>query len=178
MMSESQTNVATNVVVSSLRDKVKNCLRDFNRARDQSVQKVSSVANLLNKKSYQTAQKVHSALGSSLSAASISFDIDDDLFQCFACLNEAQQTMLNALESLEQYLVEQPTSDDPAFDSSCANDILPHLKQQLLLERSVVIALSNYNENNADYDALVTMVACFKYPPYFRESDLSHILNT
>lgn len=163
----------------AIRDHVKNAMRDIKKNREIVIASVELLANLYNKKSYFSESRVQSALGSIVSPTALTLDIDNDIFHHFSLIHESQSKVLESIDALEKLTEETQKSSSSAagFDLSYLNQLIPQLKQQYLLEKSVVSALAQYNEHNADQDALVSMVACFKYPPYLRESDITHVLH-
>jgi hypothetical protein len=154
---------------------LKNKLREHKRSRQKVSDLVENIANNLNKKTYFTTEKLHASLGSAVKPSLLCQQLDNELFDAFVKLEATQKLQEEQLKALARLI--EISSDDLPVEASALKTILSQLERQLLLEISVSSALMSYEEHPAAQDDLVAMVACFRFSPYIKESDLEHLLS-
>lgn len=162
------------------RDHVKNQLREYKATREKVTATIEKVANLINRKSYYSAAKVQASFGSAVKPSLISHSVDNDLFESLVALQDLHRQAEGTVQALDAILTSagsDPSQQKWSCDPDSVRNVVAQMKQQLLLENFILSSLSRFNEHNVDQDALVTMIACCKFPPYLRESDLEHLLN-
>jgi hypothetical protein len=132
--------------------------------RRKCVSYVERYVSLKNEKGYVSESRMVALLGEAVASININCLFDDELSVVMKDLSKLQEEMILLINSA----VDEIQSDSFAANPSWTSVVLNRLKQQLLLEISIVEKLPSVD----DQDCLVTLIACFKYPPYVRISDL------
>lgn len=161
---------------NNLLDHAKNNFRDFKNCRGKEVELVSSIVNLINKKTYFTAEKVQSAVGSAVKPSAIAFALDNKLFDLFAQLDSLQRQLTESLSLLSDIAASAGAdAESSPLDGSNLQNVVEQMRQQLLLEKSLASSLVSHSDRS-DQDGLLTLLACFQLSPYLRMADIDRIL--
>ncbi len=157
---------------------IKKCLIAYRDSRQHSITQVQHISNVRSKFSYLTNEKLESSVGSSVSASRLNFLLNEELEQHAEKLSRYQNEMKSTLETLTGLVsaVERDNTANLQVDVSFIREVISELAQQTLLEMTIAEKISSYDDSSISSDMLVTMLACFNYPPYLVPSNVELIV--
>eukprot|EP01039_Chlorochromonas_danica_P000141 gene141-149_t len=174
-------------------DVMKNNLREYKNLRDKVLNSVTALLNQLSRRTFFTPDKIDSSLGDAVKPALLAVEIDHQILESFALLEELQGRQEEVIDHLEGLVhsssINSTDNTDPTTeatasslpcDAAALGDVIDQMRQQHLLERTIVSQLSAqqlHSEGTIDQEAFLTLAAAFDYSPYLRLSDLDHLLS-
>lgn len=155
-------------------------LAKFRKERSHSCTLVEGLCNSLNKLSYLSNTNVNSSLGETISPHRLRLIAEAEVYELKIKLENSRSTIKNSLNDLIrrigelEHAAESTLTIELSFLKSTQDEIL----QQNMLEEHAIERLLSFTENpSQDQDALVTIIACFKYSPYCRQATIDALID-
>jgi hypothetical protein len=150
---------------------VQNCAKTYRETRHQVIALVEKAISSRNELSYVSDKKLLDVAGAGLRPSTISLAFEGELASLVRKIEERQQDMLDAVVEMSAAV----DATDPVLlsvDATWLHSLIGTMQQQLTLEMSLSQKLLTLSEQ----DSLVTLLACFKYPPFLRADDLEQLV--
>jgi hypothetical protein len=132
---------------------------------------VQEVVNLRNRLTFLSNDALQKAVGVDVKSSRLTFRLHDRI-------SEVKESMAGVVTELNEaclalsVLAKEEHSIDAQFLQKLINDI----EQQVLLETAISDKILAEDSHLIDQDSIVTMIACFEFPPYLDESNMEAIL--
>jgi hypothetical protein len=151
---------------------------DYIEVRNKMVSIIEKIANLRSRKTFVTIENVQLNLGESVNASRLNVEVDNDLHDLFDELNSDKKNLQQIVLKISSCVADDAmkSSISTFVDIDFVLNLLNQIQQQSLLELNVVELLFDSNNSSMDHDGIITIIACFKYPPYLTIIDLKKIL--
>lgn len=154
----------------------KNYLREIMKCRRKSLETMEKAIGVLVKRShYFSNARLQASLGSTVNPSLYINQLEEDLLDCFLRQEQSQKLIFDNIGLLDDLIVS--SKDDFPFDKSLLDRVIVQLRQQYLLECSIVETLTKFNDQAIEQADLTVMLASFKLSPYIRDTDVEAILN-
>ena len=155
----------------------------FLRKREQLIEAIQRVANTNNRLTFITSQKIADNTSDAVQSSRMTLELSEELLVATEDMVRATAEMESLMNIATEALHTQNNiaginaGKDSAWpvDISYLISLIGNLQQQFLLESNIVETL-RVSIANTNQDSLVTMVACFEYPPYISFSDLQTLI--
>lgn len=161
--------------------KLKSELKEFRINRELLLNNIQGVLNIKNKLTYMTSSMIYQSIGPIVTTSKASYIIEQQLNIEIEDIIITQSKLLNNICNIKEFMNTLLFCNNPnviPIDINFLNKFVFDIQQQFSLENSIIDQIKDLNKNmNIDTDHIVTMIACFEYPPYAHFEDLDAIIN-
>lgn len=133
---------------------------------------IEHIASIRNRLTYLTNEKVDSIISSFVDSSRFSLLFSSELYEISEKIQENQEEMKKLMNKMFE-LSSKYNIDDKTYITNA----LEKMKQQFTLEIKVKNLICNFDDKTINEDAVMSLVACFKYPPYCKDSDLQRLID-
>lgn len=154
-------------------------LTKLRKERGQSCLLVEGICNGLNKLSYLANTNVSASLGETISPHRLRLVAEDEVYELKIKLANNRSAIKSSLDDLTRRIGELEHAESTlTIDWSILKTTLDEILQQHMLEEHAIEGLLSFTDNpSQDQDALVTIIACFKYSPFCRQANIDALID-
>lgn len=154
----------------------KNSVKAYREQRRSLSRLIQEYVNKNNQLTFVSNEMMQSAAGADVKASRSTFRLNDQLEELRSNVTSTLSDVASAIQNMIVSKMKMKASCD--VDQDFIDSILSQIQQQHLLESTVVAKITGMDSLAIDQDSMVTMLACFEYPPYLQEADLDALVST
>jgi hypothetical protein len=180
MKKKPQGKEKANTVYPELFISWKETLRNYLSIRFSIFKLLEQICNVRNKATYISSSRVNASIGAAVDGSRFSLFFDEKLYNLSSEVSQqielGKLSVMNCQTVLES--ISQIESESIPCDKSWMEKIFKDIKQQYELEIIAAKTLCDLDNESIDNDAMVTLLACYNYPPYLNLSETLLILGS
>lgn len=138
----------------------------YKKQREKSTILIEDIINSINRSTFFSTASGRSQLGGFVRSSTLMKSLDEDFYVKFQNLLICREKVRLCAMNLCKLLVEVRYLQE---------ELATKIKQQTALEDLCCSKLNEMGENNIDQDALVSILSCFKFPPYFKSQEIDSL---
>lgn len=164
----------------SLFTKIKAELQKFKSSREKISKQLEKLCNLRNTATFVAPKNIASSIGNTLDPTKFFLLFNEEFFQLtedILCIRNEVDEAIVAYANILQ-ISEKTTTESIPVDHSALSKLLDEMQRQHSVESLAISAACDIENDSIDQDALITLLACFKYPPYLNIYNLDIILSS
>lgn len=154
---------------------LKNYLKKYREQRGKLLQLIQEYVNKTNELTFVNNDMIQSSVGADVKSSRAAFRLNDRLEELSASITLTLSDIAVILQDTMTCRLKIKSSS--SIDEDFVDRVLSQIQQQHLLESTIVDKIVGVDSSAIDPDSMVTMIACFEYPPYLQESDLDAVLS-
>lgn len=154
---------------------LKNAIRKYQGLRSSVLQLIQAFVNKTNQLTFVSSDLIQSSVGTDVKASRATFSLNDQLEELKASIASIQSDIAAVL--LETMICKSKIKASSSVDGDFVCYVIGQIQQQQLLESTILDKIVGSDSSLIDQDSMVTMIACFEYPPYLREADVQALLS-
>lgn len=156
--------------IKSLQDE----LSRYKKLTLQAQQLLESIINHVSQRTSNSNEKNRELFGDALKPSTVFDGLNEEYLDLIDNLNTIRSSLRGSLLKIVNF--SHDTSVKSAIDVDHFQTCIESMKQQALLQENVFSCVEDLNSQNYESDAMVTLLACIRYAPYFDVNALDNLV--
>jgi hypothetical protein len=149
-------------------------LSRYKKLTVQAQQVLQSIIDHVSQRTSNTNEKNREIFGDALKPSTLFDGLNEEYLEFIDNLNSIRTSLKSSLLKIVNF--SHDTSVMSAVDKNHFQSTIESMKQQALLQENVFSCVEDLNSQNYDSDAMVTLLACVRYAPYFDVNSLDNLV--
>jgi len=146
----------------------------YKQLRSDSLIIMGKIVEIRNKLTYVTKENINDTISTLIDVSRFSLLFSSELHEIITYFKDIQDEIKLIIQKIDEILSEN--SIKMSNISLPYEDIIENMKQQYILEVKVKEIICNFEDKLINEDVMITLISCFKYPPYLKLSDLDQLI--